>query len=1716
MKNIYSPNKYNWIRQIARIPLAAFLLACVAPWQIHGATLNVAIQNFAFTPQSATVNPGDTVTWTQMDSAPHTSTSDANPPVWTSTTLSLGQTFSFTFNAPGQFAYHCSIHPFMQASVTVQGAANTPPTVSLASPTNGTTLTAPGSLTLSATASDPDGSVVSVEFLAGTNSLGTITTNPFSLAVSNLVAGTYTLTAKATDNVGATTTSSPVTVTVTAAVNQPPTVNLTSPTNGTTFAAPASFTLQATASDADGTVAQVDFFAGTNLLGTVISSPYVQPVSSLAAGTYVFTARATDNSGLAATSSPVTITVTPNVNLPPVVSLASPTNGTVLPAPGNLNLSATASDPDGSVVSVEFLAGTNSLGIVTASPFTLAVSNLATGTYTLTAKASDNAGAITVSSPVTVTVSAATNQPPTVTLTSPSNGTTYTAPATFLLQALASDVDGTITKVDFFSGTNLLRTVSASPYIAPVNNLGVGTYVITAQATDNSGAVTASGSVTVTVVAGQPPVVSLLNPTNGAVIPSPGSFTITAAASDPDGSIVKVEYFAGTNSLGAIAVAPYTLTVSNLSSGTHILTAQATDNSGAVTTSSQVTVTVDQLPVVSLSSPSNQSFFAPPASFALLAAATDPDGTIAQVNFFSGSTLLGTVVAPPYSWPLTNLPAGTYVFTAMAIDNAGLAGASSATTVNVGANQPPVVSLINPTNGTVVGSSANLTLTATATDPDGIVAKVEFLAGTNLLGTATAPPFSVFVNNLAAGTYLLAARATDNAGAVTTSSTVTVKVDRSPIVSILSPTNGTTVVGSVGFNLLAVTADVDGSVVKVDYYAGTSLLGTATASPYVVKVTNLAAGSYSITAKATDNDGISSTSSPVTIQVGGTPATPTVALTGPGKGAVFIAPANITLQATASETNGTISKVEFFNGTNSLGVASQSPYSLTWSNVPSGNYSLKATATDAQGTQATSASVAVVVTANAAYVQRNLVSDLPGLAGNTDTNLLNPWGIAFSPTGPFWLSDNHSGLSTVYDSTGAVQSLVVTVPPPASGTPPAAPTGIVFYGGTNFLVGLNEPAHFIFATEDGTISGWNTGSNAVLKADNSTSGAIYKGLTMATLGGSNFLYAADFHNAKIDVFDDGFNPVSLPGAFADSTIPAGYAPFGIQTIGTNIYVTYALQDADKHDDVSGAGHGYVNVFDPRGTMIKRFASAGALNSPWGIALAPAGFGPFSGALLIGNFADGLINAFDPATGSSLGSLKDSANNPIAIDGLWGLKFGNNGRGGDGARLYFAAGIAGSGQLEDHGLFGSISATAAAAVITLTSIQDNGSAVTINWEGGSGPYLLQKKTSLTDTNWFDILTTRSLYVTVPKDAQTGFYRVQDNATNIAIPFSVLLSGPTEVPATTSTATGSGLLTLEGMQLSYSISFSGLTGGAIAAHIHGPADAEHATGVLFPLNGAAGTAGTLSGSLTLTSDQLAAILTGMAYVNIHTPANPNGEIRGQVVPMRIPIMMSGSAEVPATTSTGTASGFITLIGNQMFYDIDYSGLSAPAVAAHIHGPADTTKPAGVLFPLSGITGTAGTLSGQQTLTADQLTNLLAGLTYANIHTTNNPNGEIRGQVLPWQFTVTMNGPSEVPPTTSTGTGLGTLFLSGNVLSYSINYSGLTGPAIAAHVHGPGDVTQSVGVLFPLNGFSGASGALSGTETLTADELADLITGNAYANIHTAINQNGEIRGQILLQY
>jgi len=318
------------------------------------------------------------------------------------------------------------------------------------------------------------------------------------------------------------------------------------------------------------------------------------------------------------------------------------------------------------------------------------------------------------------------------------------------------------------------------------------------------------------------------------------------------------------------------------------------------------------------------------------------------------------------------------------------------------------------------------------------------------------------------------------------------------------------------------------------------------------------------------------------------------------------------------------------------------------------------------------------------YAQNNLISDVPDLADFTDPNLAGPWGIAADPNGLLWVANNLAGTSTAYDGDGLPTSMRVTIPPPAGSTSAAAVTGVVFNSTQSFFVGPNVPAELIYATQDGTIVGRNNTAKSVFNLDLSSSGAIYTGVAIGNSDGTDYLYAANFSGGTVHVFDTDFNPVTLAGTFSDPNLPAGFAPFNILSAGDKLYVTYALQDAAKRDAVPGPGNGYVNVFDTSGQFVMRLASEGVLDAPLGLALAPGGFGGLGGALLVGNFGDGRINAFNPATGEWLGELQDTMGTAISIEGLRGLAFGNSIQAGNVRTLYFTAGIA-----DGNGLLGSI-------------------------------------------------------------------------------------------------------------------------------------------------------------------------------------------------------------------------------------------------------------------------------------------------------------------------------------------------------------------------------------------------------------------------------------------
>jgi uncharacterized protein (TIGR03118 family) len=318
------------------------------------------------------------------------------------------------------------------------------------------------------------------------------------------------------------------------------------------------------------------------------------------------------------------------------------------------------------------------------------------------------------------------------------------------------------------------------------------------------------------------------------------------------------------------------------------------------------------------------------------------------------------------------------------------------------------------------------------------------------------------------------------------------------------------------------------------------------------------------------------------------------------------------------------------------------------------------------------------ISPNNRFLLTKITADVSGDGVSVDPNLVNPWGIAFGPTGVLWAADNGTGLSTTYNGSGVPQSTIVTIPSAGAGA--GAPTGIVLNTTANFLIGGTGPAAFLFAGEDGTISAWNGGGSATIVVNRSAQGSVFKGIAIGSSNGHNFLFATDFHNGQVVMWDSTFAFVKT---FTDATIPAGFAPFGIANINGQLFVTYAKQLApDNVDDDAGNGNGFVDIFNTDGSFVKRFAANGTLNSPWAVVMAPATFGSFGGEILVGNFGNGQISAFNATTGAFDDFMRDHEANVLEIPGLWGLAFGT---GAAATTLYSASGP----NDEQHGFLSTI-------------------------------------------------------------------------------------------------------------------------------------------------------------------------------------------------------------------------------------------------------------------------------------------------------------------------------------------------------------------------------------------------------------------------------------------
>ncbi len=838
--------------------------------------------------------------------------------------------------------------------------------------------------------------------------------------------------------------------------NVSPTVSITSPANNATFASPADIVLSANAADADGTVSKVDFYNGATLLGTDNSAPYTYTWSAVAAGTYAITARATDNQNAVTASSAVNVTVTGVVSSN--LALNKTTDfSTVLTGSGNVSANAVDgninsrwetefADPQWISVNLGAKYDINRVKITwenaMAKTYVIQTSNDGLS-WTDVKPVANNADPINDNTltgsgqfvriygterttaygysifelEVYGTLSAA-NVNPTVSITSPANNATFTTPANIAITANAADADGTVSKVDFYNGATLLGTDATSPYAFTWTGVTVGTYAITAKATDNSNAVVTSSAVNVTVnaPANVNPTVSITSPANNATFTAPASIAITANAADADGTVSKVDFYNGATLLGTATTAPYAFTWNNVAAGTYAITAKVTDNANAAVTSAAVNVVVNaqvsgsNLALNKLTWSSSNENGGTPAQGATDGVAntrwaskfSDPQwitvdlGAVYDINRVKitwenakGKNYEVRVGTDTVNWTTIKPVTGN---TALVNDWTGLSGTGryvriygTVRTTAYGysifelevygslpavANVNPTVNITSPANNATFTSPASIAITATAADADGTVSKVDFYNGATLLGTATTAPYAFTWNNVAAGTYAITAKVTDNANAVVTSTAVNVVVNAAanvnPTVSITSPANNATFTSPASIGIVADAADADGTVSKVDFYNGATLLGTATAAPYSFSWTGVTPGTYAITAQVTDNANSVVTSAVVNVVVNA-PANvnPTVSITSPANNTSFTSPATIAITADAADADGTVSKVEFYNGATLLGTATTAPYAFTWNNVAVGVYTITAKATDNSNAVVTSAAVNVTVNAPA-------------------------------------------------------------------------------------------------------------------------------------------------------------------------------------------------------------------------------------------------------------------------------------------------------------------------------------------------------------------------------------------------------------------------------------------------------------------------------------------------------------------------------------------------------------------------------------------------------------------------------------------------------------------------------------------------------------------------------------------------------------------------------
>ncbi len=852
------------------------------------------------------------------------------------------------------------------ATITMVTPIGVLPTSVIASPLNGSPLAIPNyvanpaaSIPVTVSANDTDGTLGKVELYIDGVLSNTSNSFPYTFAWKPQVIGTYRLVALAYDDKNNVTASAPSIITISA----PPLVSLTAPAPGATVNAGSPTQVTANASDSDGSIASVQFFADGVLIAEKTSSPYAvawtPSVKALFAPT-ILTALATDNVGVTTVSTSVSVTVVgPGggsggavIGVPPTVSVTAPAAGSSLGVASPVNISAIASDPDGNIKTVQFLANGDSLGVDSAFPYSVSWTPTNLGTFAIVARATDNDGNVITSSVVSVTVIDPSPGVPAVSVTAPSAGSVLPVGTTQTITASAS-ASTAITTVQFLVNGQPIGSSARFPYSAAWTPSSPGAYIITARASDDVGKQTTSAPVNVTVTGGLSPVIALTGPAAGSVIALGSGAQITANASDPDGSVTQVRFFANGVLLpsGTLSLPPYSLTWVPASAGAFQLTAVATDNTGNTTTSAAVAVTVTSTgaPAVAITNPGTGLSFGVGTSVPINATVTGGNGPITQVQFFINGIALSSDAAAPYTATWSPGAAGTYNLMAVATDSAGISTASSAVAVTIASNNPPTVSLVSPGTNLVVGLGTSVNLSATASDRDGTISNVRFLINGTLLATRSGLPYSTAFTPTAPGVYSIVAQATDNSGNVTDSApqTITILGGNVPLVTLGSPTADVSISADSSLLLSADAAISAGTIDRVEFYAGNALLATRTTEPYLFVWRPALIGVYSVRAVAYDGTGTSVSSSVSTVTVGAPQAGPgilNVKITNPTNGSSIVAFRNLTLSAVDNLGNFPSPVVDYYIDGFLFQTVSTAPYSYTFNFTTPGVFQFHAVA----------------------------------------------------------------------------------------------------------------------------------------------------------------------------------------------------------------------------------------------------------------------------------------------------------------------------------------------------------------------------------------------------------------------------------------------------------------------------------------------------------------------------------------------------------------------------------------------------------------------------------------------------------------------------------------------------------------------------------------------------------------------------------------------------